>query len=49
MEAAVNAVKGDAVSKRFGVPRSTLVNKETGISPMERKMGPSQYWVNILN
>lgn len=41
--AAVNAVRGEnpfAVSKRFGVPHSTVVNKATGVSPMEMKMGP---------
>ncbi|XP_039276762.1 tigger transposable element-derived protein 6-like isoform X2 [Nilaparvata lugens] len=44
MDAAIAAVReGEtafAVSRRFGVPRSTLVNKATGKTPIQRKMGP---------
>lgn len=45
MVKAIDAVKsGDSaseVSRRFDVPRSTLIYKATGKSPAERRMGPS--------
>lgn len=44
MEAAVRAVRDEgnpfADSKRFNVPRSTLINKVTGVLALGRKMGP---------
>lgn len=45
MVKAIDAVKSDEsaseVSRRFDVPRSTLIYKATGKSPAERRMGPS--------
>lgn len=42
---AIDAVKcgesASEVSRRFDVPRSTLIYKATGKSPAERRMGPS--------
>lgn len=45
MRSAVEAVKngesGFSASKRYQVPRSTLMNKLEGKSPLERKMSPA--------
>lgn len=45
MRSAVEAVKngesGFSASKRYQVPRSTLMNKVEGKSTLERKMGPA--------
>lgn len=45
MKRAVETVRSGKIalsaSKQFNVPRSTLVNKVMGKSPIERKMGPA--------